>query len=49
MKPSIVPYKTNEAIPYSLLLLADETQEAIDKYIYESKLFLPIRNLILFQ
>ncbi|NLI64906.1 MAG: GNAT family N-acetyltransferase [Bacteroidales bacterium] len=39
MKLLIVPHKTNEAIPYSLLLLADETQEAIDKYIYESKLF----------
>ncbi|MFA6834429.1 MAG: GNAT family N-acetyltransferase, partial [Bacteroidaceae bacterium] len=39
MKLLIVPHKTNEAIPYSLLLLADETQEAIDEYIYESKLF----------
>jgi len=39
MRLLIVPHKTNEAIPYSLLLLADETQEAIDKYIYESKLF----------
>ena len=39
MRLLIVPHKTNEPIPYSLLLLADETKEAIDKYIYESKLF----------
>lgn len=39
MRLLIVPYKTNEPIPYSLLLLADETKEAIDKYIYDSKLF----------
>ena len=36
MRLLIVLTKQNEAIPYSLLLLADETQEAIDKYIYES-------------
>ena len=39
MRLLIVPHKTNEPIPYSLLLLADETKEAIDKYIYDSKLF----------
>ena len=45
MRLLIVPHKTNEAIPYSLLLLADETQEAIDKYIYESKLFFAYTKL----
>ncbi|MCK9179967.1 MAG: GNAT family N-acetyltransferase [Bacteroides sp.] len=39
MRLLIVPHKTNEPIPYSLLLLADETKEAIDEYIYDSKLF----------
>ena len=31
---------TNDNIPYDLLLLADETKEAINKYIHDSEIFL---------
>ena len=31
--------RKDEKIPYDLLLLADETREAIDKYIFDSEIF----------
>ncbi len=31
--------KSSEESPYQLLLLADETKEAIDRYIFESEIF----------
>ena len=34
----------SENIPYQLLLLADETKEAIDKYIFESEIFIIENN-----
>jgi len=38
----------NEQIPYDLLLLADESMEAINKYIYDSDIYiLEIENKIL--
>ena len=36
--------ETSEDIPYQLLLLADETKEAIDKYIFESEIFVIENN-----
>ncbi len=36
---SVRKLKTSEEIPYSLLLLADETKEAINKYILYSEIF----------
>ena len=32
--------KDKDKLPYKLLLLADETKEAIDKYVYDSDVFL---------
>jgi aminoglycoside 6'-N-acetyltransferase I len=34
----------NEDIPYSLLLLADETVEAINRYIFDSEIFILEEN-----
>ena len=34
----------NDEIPYQLLLLADDTKEAIDKYLHEGELFLAERD-----
>lgn len=39
MKINIHKLKNNEDIPYSLLLLADETVEAINKYIFDSEIY----------
>jgi ribosomal protein S18 acetylase RimI-like enzyme len=36
--------KESEEIPYQLLLLADETKEAIDKYIFDSEIFVLEEN-----
>ena len=36
---SVRKLQKGEPIPYDLLLLADETREAIDRYIYDSKIF----------
>lgn len=42
MKQQIIvrPLKQTEDIPYDLLLLADETKESIDKYIYASDIYI---------
>lgn len=40
--------RKDEYIPYDLLLLADETKEAIDRYIHDSEIFvLEIENKII--
>lgn len=47
MKPdySITELSTDDAIPYDLLLLADETTEAIDKYIFSCTIFTLVHNI----
>jgi ribosomal protein S18 acetylase RimI-like enzyme len=37
----------DEPIPYSLLLLADETREAIDKYIHTGKIFVTEKDKVI--
>ncbi len=41
---SIRKLKETEEAPYQLLLLADETKEAIDKYIFDSEIFVLEEN-----
>lgn len=36
--------ENSEDIPYQLLLLADETKEAIDRYVFESEIFIVEEN-----
>lgn len=47
MKPdnlTIHKLKKEDAIPFDLLLLADETKEAIEKYIYDSDIYTVFEN-----
>ncbi len=43
-KGNVRKIQENESIPYNLLLLADETKEAIDKYINLSEIFVLEKN-----
>jgi N-acetylglutamate synthase-like GNAT family acetyltransferase len=46
-KETIYPIRKlqdSEEIPYQLLLLADETKKAIDKYIFDSEIFVMEKN-----
>ena len=36
---SVRKLENSEAIPYQILLLADETKEAIDRYIFDAEIF----------
>lgn len=38
---------TDEPYPYALLLLADETKEAIDRYLFDSEVYLVYKNTTL--
>lgn len=40
MLPEIRLLRKNEEIPYTLLLLADEEKQAIDKYIHQSDIYI---------